>query len=166
MDNFGQASSNIKRNSRFPTLRFLFVCGFALETVLTFVPKMQEKNFLGSMLGESKLNSVSSYNQIQQIFQAGDFFTGLFAVTSLFTIGIAFIVLAFAYPKRWIFITGSSYAAYWILVALFIPGRGDAEYFIFYIILGYVANALKLSGFFVRPTVNNSEAVNASSHHI
>jgi hypothetical protein len=146
------------------SLRALFFVGFALSAVLEFVPvlKMKVGGFMG-IGGEER--SMSALDLIRLLFQGGQ--TGLAILFVLmFCVTLAFAALALKYPRRWVFIAGSCYAVFVIVLDFFSGSNKDVEYYFLVQLLGYIATAITLTGFWVRPPVQTTAAQPApqSSH--
>jgi len=133
-------------------LRALFFAGFALTAVLTFVPALKAEvgGFMG-MGGEER--SLSALDLIRLLFQGGQAGLGILFVL-MFCTTVAFAVLAIKYPRRWVFIAGSCYAVFGILLAFFSGSNKDIQYYFLPRLLGYIATAMTLTGFWVRPPIH------------
>ena len=144
-----QNPPTVSFSATYRNLRALFIAGFALNAILFFVPALKAKvgGFLG-FGGEERTFSVLTLTR--EIIQAGHLGLGLFFVI-IFCIAVAFVVLAIKYPRRWLFITGACYTIVWFIFALFSGSGKDTEELFLPKLLGYVASALTLSGFWVRP---------------
>ncbi|HEY7214235.1 MAG TPA: hypothetical protein VIC28_06365, partial [Thermoanaerobaculia bacterium] len=135
---------------RYGMLRRLFVLGYSMNIVLWFVPAFRMK--VGGDLGFGAEDKVfSMLSMVRLISQTSPGWTLFFVVT--FASNIVFLVLAFAYPKRWLFIIGASIAAPFMLWGFFSGENPDIHQFLVPRLLGYVATALTLIGFFIRPPV-------------
>lgn len=140
---------------RYAMLRRLFVLGYAMNIILWFVPTMRMK--VGGILGVGAQEDVYSVlTLVQRISQTSPGWHLFFVLT--FASNILFIVLAVAYARRWIFITGASVATLFLLWGLFSTDAPGVEGFLLPRILGYVATALTLTGFVVVPS-SRSRAV-------
>jgi len=132
-------------------LRILFVCGYSIQIILTFVPSIHMK--VGGFLGYGGEERVLSlYDMIQLIFPENPG-VALLMVT-IFATWVAFVVLALTYPKRWVFLTGAILVAFFFLVNIFTPGQEGQEgieYFVIQRILSFIGSILCLSGFLVKP---------------
>lgn len=137
-------------------LRNLFLLGYALNIVLWFVPAitMRVGTFLG-VGGEDK--TFSMFSLVRLISQQGKLGLTIFFV-SVFASNIVFIVLALALPRRWVFLTASSVAAFLILLGLFSGSSEQAQYFLIPRLLGWAASLLTLIGFFIRPPMAARDA--------
>ncbi|MFQ6083957.1 MAG: hypothetical protein ACE5KE_01680 [Methanosarcinales archaeon] len=129
-------------------LRILFVCGYAIKILLTFVPstRMKVGGFMG-FGGEERV--LSPYDMIQLLFKEKPGAAMLIVI--IFAIMVAFVVLALTYPKRWVFLTGAIFVAFFLLVSFFQPAREGVEYLIIPRVLGLIGEVLCLTGFFVKP---------------
>lgn len=84
-------------------LRALFIAGFVLEIILTFVPSRGADG-----------RSFSDFESIRWAFQQGR--DGLaFLSVSMFCFTVACAALAIAYPRRWVFIAGACFAAFGLI---------------------------------------------------
>lgn len=134
-------------------LRTLFILGLLTNLALTFVPSMQMRagGFLG-FGGEEKL--LSSYNMIQMLFNQGQVGLGIFLV-GLFAVNIALAVLALTNPKRWVFVTAACITAFSLLLNLFSGSNESVKILSTPKTIGYIASALMLLGFFIKPPIQN-----------
>jgi hypothetical protein len=134
----------VNGKSTFQTMRMIFVAGCVINTVMTFVPVVEIKNNPNLPDG-----SYSSFDVTRLLLEAAPPF-GMFFVL-LFSLNIVLAVLAFTYPRRWVFILGASYAALGVLYGIFSGSRGDTEVFLIPQVVGWIATLALLSGFFVKP---------------
>jgi hypothetical protein len=118
-------------------LRALFIVGFVLEIILTFVPCHGADG-----------RSFSDFESIRWAFQQGR--DGLaFLSVSMFCFAVACAALAIAYPRRWVFIAGACFAAFNLILELFSGSNGNV-YFLPQL-LDYVATAMMITGFWIKP---------------
>lgn len=140
------------KRSSFQTLRILFICGYLMSIGLTFVPSLEISKHEGMFgMGEVVKHTYSLYEIIRLLYESGEYDWQLFYVT-VFAVEIAFVILAIRYPKRWVFISGASFTAFFLLWSFFTPSREGIKYILIPRVLGYVADAFVLLGFFARPT--------------
>jgi len=135
----------------FQLLRVLFICGYLMKIVLTFVPSAEitQRGMFG--FGEVQKQTYSLYDIIRLLGERGAFGWQLFFIV-LFALKIVFVILAIRYPKRWVFISGASFYAFLLLWGFFTPSMEGIEYLLIPSILDYISSALVLLGFFVKPT--------------
>jgi hypothetical protein len=135
-------------------LRVLFVAGFALNAALTFVPTL--KNESGGFMGlGSEKQSLSGFDIVRMTFQHGQGGLGVFYVL-VFCIPVAFAVLGITYPRRWVFITGSCFTVFLLLLNLFAGSAEGVEYYFLPRLLGYLSFAMTLTGFWVKTSTKMS----------
>lgn len=154
MSNIGENRSDILR---FQLLRALFVCGWVLSIVLTFVPSYRIRTRGGGFFDyyyEYRL--LSGYDIIQLLYQEGELGLWMLFVL-LFAVEIVFVVLAFKYPKQLVFIAGATFAALNLLLNLFSTPMEGIEVLLIPRVLGYIATAFILSGFFIKPPATQIE---------
>jgi hypothetical protein len=136
---------------RYNLLRRLFVLGYAMNIVLWFVPTYQGR-LGGFVSGSSAEDSVySTFLLVRILSQTSPGWTLFFVVS--FALNIVFIVLAFSWPKRWLFLTASSVSAFFVLWGLFSSGNPNLHSFLLPLLLGYIASAMTMVGFFIKPPV-------------
>ena len=159
MENMATTGSG-STESKFRTLRALFITGYVLNIILWFVPSVRyfgpglegtESRFEGFLGSLSLGMSVVVFDQVL-----------------IFASNFVFIALALALPRRWVFITASSVAALFIVVNLIslmgcpfsVLGTrysvlGGSHCTMTYIlvprVLQGVASLLTLLGFFIKP---------------
>ena len=133
----------------YQALRALFVGGFALDIVLMFVPSIEvtTAGFLG--FGGTVI-SMSGLDVIRRLFQSGEVGLAMLLVL-LFCAQVAFLILAMKYPKRWVFVAGSCFAVFLVILGLFAGSSDNVEEYFVPRVLSYVATALQLAGFWVKP---------------
>lgn len=131
----------------YQVLRSLFIVGYVMNFALWFAPIIRMK--VGGIIGiGAEVRSFSMFSLITAISSTNPGQT--FLAVLVFASDILFIVLAITYPRRWIFILASSVGVLVLLYSLFIvklPGM----HFLLPQVLGYVAAALTLTGFLIRP---------------
>ena len=131
-------------SSRFRMLKSLFVLGFFMNIVLNFVPLLQLK-VRGDLITHSALSLIRTISGTNP---------GLtFVLVLIFASNILFIALAFAYPKRFIFIVASSFTVIMLIWNFFQGTNPNVIIFLLPQVLGYIANALTLIGFFIKPPI-------------
>jgi len=141
---------NSSQSKTFQLLRILFICGCLMGIVLTFVPGIEITH--RDMFGEEvQKKTYSSYEVTRLLGERQKVGWQLFYVI-LFALNIVFVILAIRYPKRWVFISGASIAAFFLLWDFFTPSKEGIEYLLIPRILGYISSAFVLLGFFVKPT--------------
>jgi hypothetical protein len=119
-------------------LRALFVAGFVLEIILTFVPSHGAEG-----------RSFSDFESVRWSFQQGGR-DGLFLLSvSMFCFMVACPALALSHPRRWVFIAGASFAMFGLVLEFF-TGSNENVYFLPRL-LDYVAIAMMLTGFWIKP---------------
>ncbi len=148
MENTGTVAAGAPQ-STFRTLRALFLAGYVLNIILWFVPSFKASigGFMG-MGGEERV--LSMFSMVQLASQQGNMGLTIFMVL-IFASNIVFIALALALPRRWVFITASSVAAFFILLNLFSGSNEQVTYFLVPRVLGWAASLLTLVGFLMRP---------------
>ena len=124
--------------STFRTLRALFLAGYVLNIILWFVPAVKTTAGLLSM-----------FSIVRLLSQQGDL--GAYYYVLIFASNIVFIALALALPRRLVFFTASSVAAFFILLDLFSASDYQMTYFLAPRVLQWVASLLTLLGFFMKP---------------
>ena len=141
--------------STFRTLRALFLAGYVLNIILWFVPATFVGFFAGC--GSSGGFLVSMFSIVRLLSQQGNLGATIFFVL-IFVSNIVFIALALALPRRWVFLTASSVAAFFILqggliglLRLFSASDEQMTYFLVFRVLQWVASLLTLLGFFMKP---------------
>jgi len=132
--------------NRYQTIRILFIIGYILNIILTFVPSVSYKSY---SYYESAEKYMSDYEAIQILLNAQSFWGIYFVV--LFASYFAFIILAFKYQRSWVFITGASVTAFTFILFLFYPSNPDVHRVFLTSVLGYLAMIFILSGFFAKP---------------
>lgn len=134
---------------RYYRLRALFLLGYALNILLWFVPmaRMKVGGFLAFGAEEKTFSMLS---MVRLLSQQGALGMTLFLV-AVFASNIVFIVLALALPRRWVFLTASSVAAFFILLNLFSGSNEQTTYFLVPKVLGWIASLLTLLGFAIKP---------------
>ena len=129
-------------------LRSMCVLGFGLMLVLYFVPKYQMT--VGGLFGfGGQLQTFSDLDAYRLFFRQGRTGLFLFGVGTFFASG-AFLVLALTRPRRWVFVSGASFATFLLILFLFIGQSPDQTYLPIPRILDYVSMALPLSGFWAK----------------
>lgn len=148
-------------SSKYRSYRRVFIGGFALSILLWFVPSVTMKvgGFLG-VGGEEKTLSV--LDVVRMLFRAGHLGFAFFLVL-LFCISAAFLVLAIKYPRRWVFVAGSSYAVFGIILDVFSGSGTDVHYIYLPKAMGYLATAMTLVGFWCKPPAIVSRSELATS---
>ena len=139
--------------SRFQTLRMLFIFGYLIGIILTFVPSVEITQITQHGMfdaGEVTKVTYSSYGIIQLLGERQEVGLQLFFVI-LFALNIAFIILAIKYPKRWIFISGASITAFLLLWNFFTPSNKDIQNLFIPRIIGYISDTFILLGFLIKP---------------
>ena len=130
--------------SNYRTLRTLFIIGYAINIALWFVPEYR--------VNKSVLTLFSLVRSISQVSPGWTMFYVL-----VFASNIVFIILALASPRRWIFLTASSVAAFFLLYGLFSGSNEQIEYLLIPRILGYIAALITLTGFLIRPPATETK---------
>jgi len=146
---------NYARRPTFQILRTLFICGHLIYIVLTFVPtiKVSPQGMYGS--GKVQEQTYSAYELIRFLGESEQFGWQIFYVV-VFALDVAFVILAITYPKRWVFISGASMTAFFLLWDLFTPPKEGIVGMVIPNILDYVASAFVLLGFIAKPTSTTS----------
>lgn len=131
-------------------LKTLFIIGFLINIILTFIPSTRIKTggYLG-IGGEEKL--VSTHKMIQLAFRRNPSIALLLVV--VFAFFVAVVILAITHPKRWVFLSGAIVVAFFMLVNLFSPSQEElgVKGLIIPNIIGFIGNILCLTGFFIKP---------------
>ncbi len=133
--------------NRYQTIRTLFITGFILNIILTFIPSASYQPY---SYYEQPLKYLSAYDGIQILFKAQSFWGFYFVF--LFSLNIVFIVLAIKYPKGWIFIAGASVTGFNYVLSLFMPSNPDIHSVFVTAVFQYLASLFILSGFFANPS--------------
>ena len=121
-------------------LRNLFLLGYVLNIVLWFIPTMR--------VGEQP--ALSAFSLVRLVSQLGNWGATILLVL-VFASNVAFVVLALAYPRRWVFIVASSVASFLILLNLFSASNPEMHNLIIPRVLQWCAEFLTLTGFFIKP---------------
>ncbi len=145
-------------------LRALFIAGFALNALIFFLPAFKVK--VGSVLGMGgEVRTFSALTLTREVIQAGHIGVGLFFVI-VFCIAVAFVVVAIKYPRRWVFITGACYTVFWLIFGFFSGENKDTQQLFLPQLLGYIASAMTLAGFWIRPPTQAAARIaSAESKH-
>lgn len=159
-------SPSVQPSFSYRNLRALFVVGFALDAAMVFVPSFRMKvgGFMG-MGGEER--SLSVLDAIRLAFANGQFGIGMFFVLC-FCAAVAFAVLAVKFPRRWVFVAGSCFAAFMTVLSIFM-GSGDDAHTHRYLLprlIGYVCAVLQLVGFWVRPPIEPAPTALGSKYDV
>ena len=132
-------------------LRNFFILGYALNIILWFVPAVTMR--VGTLLGfGGEEKTLSMFSMVRLISQQHNLGLTIFLV-GVFAGNIVFIALALAHPRRWVFITASSVAAFFILLNLFSGSNEQIHYLLVPRVLGWCATLLTLTGFVIKPPV-------------
>jgi len=130
-------------------LRILFIIGYSISFILNFIPSFRIK---GSFFQPEKLLSVRDIVKI--LFGNGQVALGMFSVL-LVAFAIVFVILAIKYPKRWVFVSGASFGVFGLFLSLFVGTPEGVEVLVIPAVISYIANAMILSGFFIKPEVHS-----------
>lgn len=142
-----------ERATHFQLLRQLFIAGYAIALILFFVPSIEITSRTHTSLfsaPETSTDSYSTFEITRLLGKKGEMGLQLFVVAS-FAISAALLILAITYPKRWVFITGASMTAFFLLWNLFSAPDEHVKALFLPAIVGYISSGLALLGFFVRP---------------
>jgi len=142
--------------TRYTNLKRVFIFGYALKIVLWFLPavKVSPESFI-SIWGDDKILSMFSFVRLLSKWS----FDLTMLMVLVFASNIVFIILAFKHPKRWIFLTGSSFTVFFLLMDMFSTSSNhQVHYLILPKILGYVTDAMTLTGFLIKPPLQEKEA--------
>jgi len=136
-------------------LRILFILGFVLVLASIFVPW----SYYGFSMDGSRVRLYESELERIRFNASGDLPVILFYVF-WYGVHIAFIVLAIQCPSRWVFLSGSIFAALFLLYVFF-RSEFDAEKLAHLMnVFGY---ALILTGYFIKPPKSTPKPSPASS---
>jgi hypothetical protein len=141
-------------------LRVIFISGFAVSIVLTFIPSIEVASAppvfgFGNQFLKSEL--LSDKDIIGKLLQENAI-VGLFFVF-LFMAQVAILVLAIKYPKRWVFIAGVSLTCLTITLWLFSTTPQSTTTLVIPAVFSWLATFAKLTGFFIHPPVTNAETI-------
>jgi serine/threonine protein kinase len=134
--------------------RTIFIVAFAINIIAWIIPNIR----LSGTILNAWLNTGGTYrlvnypDLIQLCFRLGfaDWGWGIFD-SLMFIWPFVFIALAILYPRRWVFVSGSIFAFYEFLFGLFFPHTGEIQVALICIVFLYIAKAMALAGFWVRP---------------
>jgi hypothetical protein len=136
-------------------LRALFIAGFVIKAILFFIPSfsMRAGGFMGRGGEERSMSRFDLSRVASPVGQSPNPYASIGTVFA-FCILITFILLAVCYPRRWVFIAGACVTAIGILggILLFfvLPNHNNHRFF-FPRLLHFVATAMVLSGFWIKP---------------
>jgi hypothetical protein len=148
---------------RYQLLRIIFIAGFALSVIMTFVPSLEVTENLPQAFGvfgnqflRPRKGLVSEKDVIESGFQRNPIIGMFYFGILVFNIGMIFIPWKF--PKRWIFLTGAAVACFLFLLSLMTTPIDTNAFTIQYLllpsILGWIALFAKVTGFFIYPPKN------------
>jgi len=89
-------------------LRTLFIVGFGYQAIEFFITTLK-------VVGGQQ--TFSALDIIRLVFQNGNPGLG-FMLVLLFCAAVAFVVLGFQYPRRWVFIAGSLFVVFCLILPL------------------------------------------------
>ena len=138
-----QNAPTISFSLTYRNLRTLFIAGFAYQAVEFFIPTFKA-------VGGDK--SFSTLDLIRLIFQMGHYGMGIYCVL-IFCAAVAFAVLGFKYPQRWVFIAGSSFMVFMLILDFFQGSNPNLQEIFLTKLLGYIASAMSLTGFWIKPPI-------------
>ncbi len=154
--NTGQDVDRVPAIAHYETLRRFFLLGYAMNIVLWFVPAVKAR--VGGFFGFGGKEELLSMFSFARMVSQGSPGLAMFLVL-VFASNIVFIVLALKYPKRWIFLAGSSLAAFFLLLDVFSSNSNDqVRYLLLPRLLDWAATALTLTGFLIKPPALGGEA--------
>ena len=142
----------VKPSRTYCLLRPVFVAGFILSLILYFVPcyKAAGDVLKGWLSIGGVERSLSSFDLCRLLLQTGNVQWGVFYI-GLSGFELALVLLALRWPRRWVFIAGSSEQLYLLVAFLLRPSSADLSQPSFFAFLNYVSWAMCLTGFFVKP---------------
>jgi len=145
-----------------PTLRFsrtyrllrpVFIVGLAVSLILYFVPCYKPAGDI--LTAWSSTGGVdrrlSSFDLCCLLVRTGNVQWGAFYI-ALSGVELSLLLLALQRPRRWVFIAGSCEQLYLLVAFLLRPTSNDLSQPWFWALLGYVAWAMCLTGFFIKPS--------------
>lgn len=122
-----------------------------ITIVLYFVPMYS----LHTDSAYFKAGEAISYISIARAISSSHPWRTLYSVV-LFALNVLFLVLAFAYPKRWIFILASSIAIFFLIWDFFSKPDSNLIIFTVPLVVSYIGAGLKLIGFIIKPVVHKT----------
>lgn len=133
------------------SLSILFIAGFTIQAVLWFVPAA--KVTVGGLIGQGGQElSLSNLDAVRLLIQSGQVGLGILFVT-FFCITVAFVALAMKYPRRWVFIAGSCFEFFGMVLNFFSGSNPNVQHYLLPQLLGYVAAAMVLTGLWIKPPI-------------
>jgi hypothetical protein len=130
-------------------LRVMFIAGFWLHVVLTFVPAYGAR--VGGFLGiGAQERSFSLLEVIRLAFANGKEGVGLLNVL-WFCSMVAFAVLGMKQPQRWVFLGGACVTSFFLVLNFFSGSAAGVELYLLPHVLGFIASGMQLSGFWIKP---------------
>jgi hypothetical protein len=142
---------NTTRNAG--VLRKLFIVGFAYQALDSILPDIrlagQTLNYWLATGGTERL--VSNLDLARFCFRLNLMGWGIYN-TLIWFAPFVFIVLAVFHPRRWIFVTGSIFVIYQTIFEYIGPQNGEIRTLLIPLVLVYIARAMALVGFWVKPT--------------
>ncbi len=140
-------------------LRPLFVAGYALSTVLYFIPWYTPTgDVLKAWLATGGVERhLSSFDLCRLLVSTGDVQSGAFYM-SLSAIEVVLMLLAVWHPRRWVFLAGACEQVYTLIAFLRRPTANDLPHPLFSVFLYYAVWGMGFTGFFIRPPTKRTVA--------
>lgn len=143
----------------YKNLRALYIAGNVLNAIVFVLPYL---SYRGGTFGRPGNVVYSTLEICRLSLDNGILGWGLIMVLT-FCGSVALAALAISYPRRWVFIAGSCYTAFWLMFDFFSVTDPNVQYIFLTRFLEKVAITLTLVGFWVKPPTSN--AISQPSNH-
>jgi hypothetical protein len=147
-------------------LRALFIVGLTLSVIQYFVPFYKPAgDLLKAWLATGGVERrLSSFDLCRLLVHTGQVQWGAFYM-ALSGIEVALLVLTLRRPRRWVFVVASCEQLYLLIAFLLRPASGDlSDPWVSHVLL-YVSSVMCLTGFLIKPPVNDRAAVATRTHY-